>query len=59
MVSRSEIDLKLIKDEYKKKYGKTLYKDILVSKHLTTDNDNEPGFDVSTDQFSFGIQDKL
>ncbi|XP_058493140.1 annexin A1a [Solea solea] len=29
MVSRSEIDLKLIKDEYKKNYGKTLYKDIL------------------------------
>ncbi|XP_029019619.1 annexin A1a [Betta splendens] len=29
MVSRSEIDLKLIKQEYKKKTGKTLYKDIL------------------------------
>uniref|UniRef100_A0A7N6A5S5 Annexin n=1 Tax=Anabas testudineus TaxID=64144 RepID=A0A7N6A5S5_ANATE len=29
MVSRSEIDLRLIKEEYKKKYGKTLYKDIL------------------------------
>jgi len=29
MVSRSEKDLKLIKDEYKKKYGKTLYNDIL------------------------------
>nr|XP_057927358.1 annexin A1a [Doryrhamphus excisus] len=29
MVSRSEKDLKLIKDEYKKKYGKTLYQDIL------------------------------
>lgn len=30
MVSRSEKDLKRIKDEYKKNYGKTLYKDILV-----------------------------
>ncbi|KAM6965201.1 annexin A1a [Aplochiton taeniatus] len=29
MVSRSEVDLKRIKDEYKKKYGKTLYQDIL------------------------------
>ncbi|MBN3318910.1 ANXA1 protein, partial [Atractosteus spatula] len=29
MVSRSEIDLKPIKEEYKKKYGKTLYQDIL------------------------------
>ncbi|KAM9858444.1 annexin A1a [Aulostomus maculatus] len=29
MVSRSEKDLKLIKEEYKKKYGKTLYRDIL------------------------------
>ncbi|XP_013867505.1 annexin A1a [Austrofundulus limnaeus] len=29
MVSRSEIDMKRIKDEYKKKYGKTLYQDIL------------------------------
>ncbi|XP_047005681.1 annexin A1 isoform X2 [Ictalurus punctatus] len=29
MVSRSEIDLVQIKNEYKKKYGKTLYKDIL------------------------------
>lgn len=51
MVSRSEIDLKLIKEEYKKKYGKTLYRDILVSKHVTIDNDNEPVFDV---QFSLG-----
>lgn len=42
MVSRSEIDLKLIKEEYKKKYGKTLYRDILVSKHVATDNDNGP-----------------
>ncbi|XP_034721320.1 annexin A1-like [Etheostoma cragini] len=30
MVSRSEIDMKRIKDEYKKTYGKTLYQDILV-----------------------------
>ncbi|XP_061762766.1 annexin A1a isoform X1 [Nerophis ophidion] len=29
MVSRSEKDMKLIKEEYKKKYGKTLYQDIL------------------------------
>uniref|UniRef100_A0A665UT81 Annexin n=1 Tax=Echeneis naucrates TaxID=173247 RepID=A0A665UT81_ECHNA len=29
MVSRSEIDMKRIKDEYKKNYGKTLYQDIL------------------------------
>uniref|UniRef100_A0A8C9VY42 Annexin n=1 Tax=Scleropages formosus TaxID=113540 RepID=A0A8C9VY42_SCLFO len=29
MVSRSELDLKKIKEEYKKKYGKTLYQDIL------------------------------
>ncbi|XP_076855153.1 annexin A1a [Brachyhypopomus gauderio] len=29
MVSRSEIDMVQIKQEYKKKYGKTLYKDIL------------------------------
>lgn len=31
MVSRSEIDMKQIKEEYKKNYGKTLYMDILVS----------------------------
>lgn len=29
MVSRSEIDMKRIKDDYKKNYGKTLYQDIL------------------------------
>ncbi|KAM9810283.1 annexin A1a [Neosynchiropus ocellatus] len=29
MVSRSEIDLRKIKEEYKKKFGKTLYQDIL------------------------------
>lgn len=29
MVSRSEIDMKKIKEEYKKNYGKTLYQDIL------------------------------
>ncbi|TMS03687.1 annexin A1a [Larimichthys crocea] len=29
MVSRSEIDMKRIKDEYKKAHGKTLYQDIL------------------------------
>lgn len=46
MVSRSEIDMKRIKDEYKKTYGKTLYQDILVSKHLITDNDNRPMLDV-------------
>lgn len=34
MVSRSEIDMKRIKEEYKKNYGKSLYKDILVSKCL-------------------------
>lgn len=33
MVSRSEIDMVQIKHEYKKKYGKTLYKDILVGSH--------------------------
>lgn len=31
MVSRSEIDMKRIKEEYKKSNGKTLYQDILVS----------------------------
>lgn len=46
MVSRSEIDMKRIKDEYKKNYGKALYQDILVSKHLTTDNDNKPTLGV-------------
>lgn len=39
MVSRSEIDMKRIKDEYKKAYGATLYRAILVSKR---DIDNEP-----------------
>lgn len=34
MVSRSEIDMKHIKDEYKKTYDKTLYQDILVSKFM-------------------------
>uniref|UniRef100_A0A673CBS3 Annexin n=1 Tax=Sphaeramia orbicularis TaxID=375764 RepID=A0A673CBS3_9TELE len=34
MVSRSEIDMIRIKEEYKKNYGKTLYQDILVSKHI-------------------------
>lgn len=34
MVSRSEIDMKRIKEEYKKTYGTTLYSDILVSKLL-------------------------
>uniref|UniRef100_A0A669CAK5 Annexin n=1 Tax=Oreochromis niloticus TaxID=8128 RepID=A0A669CAK5_ORENI len=29
MVSRSEIDMKRIKEDYKKNYGKTLYQDIL------------------------------
>lgn len=33
MVSRSEIDMKQIKEEYKKNYNKTLYMDILVSNH--------------------------
>lgn len=42
MVSRSEIDMKRIKEEYKKNYGKTLYKDILVSKHLTNNKSNRP-----------------
>ena len=32
MVSRSEIDMKRIKDEYKKNYGSSLHRDILVSK---------------------------
>lgn len=41
MVSRSEIDMKRIKDEYKKNYSTTLYQDILVSKYLTTENDNK------------------
>lgn len=34
MVSRSEIDMKRIKEEYKKNYGKSLHKDILVSTRL-------------------------
>lgn len=38
MVSRSEIDMKQIKEEYKKNYGKTLYMDILVSKGLGNDD---------------------
>lgn len=38
MVSRSEIDMKRIKDEYKKAHGKTLYQDILVSRHVTAMN---------------------
>lgn len=38
MVSRSEIDMKLIKEEYKKKYGKTLYRDILVRRHYVLAN---------------------
>ncbi len=46
MVSRSEIDMKRIKDEYKKNYGKTLYQDILVGKHLTVYNDNKTILDV-------------
>lgn len=29
MVSRSEIDMTRIKEDYKKNYGKTLYQDIL------------------------------
>lgn len=33
MVSRSEIDMKQIKEEYKKNYSKTLHMDILVRKH--------------------------
>lgn len=36
MVSRSEIDMKRIKDDYKKNYGKALYQDILVSRHMKT-----------------------
>lgn len=44
MVSRSEIDMKRIKDEYKKNYGKSLYMDILVSE--TPDNDDKPILDV-------------
>lgn len=32
MVSRSEIDMKRIKEEYKKLSGKTLYQEILVRK---------------------------
>lgn len=50
MVSRSEIDMKRIKDAYKKNYGKTLYQDILVSKHLAAYNDNKLVLDVSTAQ---------
>lgn len=38
MVSRSEIDMKQIKEEYKKNHGKTLYMDILVSKRLCNDD---------------------
>ena len=34
MVSRSEVDLARIKQEYKKTFGKTLYQEILVSKRL-------------------------
>uniref|UniRef100_A0A8C8HWM5 Annexin n=1 Tax=Oncorhynchus tshawytscha TaxID=74940 RepID=A0A8C8HWM5_ONCTS len=34
MVSRSEVDMARIKQAYQKTFGKTLYQDILVSKHL-------------------------
>lgn len=47
MVSRSEIDMKQIKEEYKKNYGKTLYMDILVS---SDDNDFE--FIIETQSLS-------
>lgn len=42
MVSRSEIDMKHIKTEYKKNYSKTLHQEILVSKHSSSGNENEP-----------------
>lgn len=32
LVSRSEIDLAKVKQEYQKKFGKSLYKDIQVNK---------------------------
>lgn len=54
MVSRSEIDMKRIKDEYKKNYGKTLAQEILVSKHLTTRGDNKHILDIRMVLF-FGI----
>lgn len=50
MVSRSEIDMKQIKEEYKKNYGKTLYTEILVSDNLATD-DPKPNVDVTIAQF--------
>lgn len=50
MVSRSEIDMKQIKEEYKKNYGKTLYMDILVSS-----NDNDFNFIIETQSILFGI----
>ena len=51
MVSRSELDMKLIKNEYKKNYGKALYQDILVSKHLIQDNDFKPVLCVMNSSF--------
>lgn len=53
MVSRSEIDMKRIKDEYKKNYGKTLYMDILVS--AAPDNADKPIVDVRIVPFFYGM----
>uniref|UniRef100_A0A4W5KN63 Annexin n=1 Tax=Hucho hucho TaxID=62062 RepID=A0A4W5KN63_9TELE len=41
MVSRSEVDLARIKQEYKKTFGKTLSQEILVSKHLHCQSGNK------------------
>lgn len=50
MVSRSEIDMKQIKEEYKKNYGKTLYMDILVSSE-----ENDFNFITETQSILYGM----
>lgn len=50
MVSRSEIDMKQIKEEYKKNYGKTLYMDILVSCE-----ENDFNFITETQSILYGM----
>lgn len=47
MVSRSEIDMKRIKEEYQKNYGKTLYQEILVSRRTNKDYNPIPDIHFS------------